>query len=363
MKFEILKDELSKALSAVSKVVSTRPQIPVLSNVLIEAKKEGVVLSATDLEVGMRIEVAAKVIEEGVVTAPARMLFELVTNISAGKVEVALVKESLVIQAGGLKSKLQTIGAEEFPRLPDLVGREGIKFAATSFSERVGQVAFASAKDALRPVLTGILLETEEGEVRLVATDGFRLALAKLTGEGKVERARFLVPSRAIVEAARLFTEGEVRLVELSQNQVALVSEGTAIVSQLLEGNYPEYQKIVPMEFETEVTISREELLSAVKTVYIFARDNSNMVRVTVGESGLVLRSEAPERGEARVEVSATVSGGEGEAIFNGKFLMEYLANSVAEQVWFGMSGNLKPGAFREDGKKEGLYIVMPINA
>jgi len=378
MKFVILQESFGKNLAQVMRAVASRAQLPVLANILLEAEEGGLRLSATDLELGIVVKIPAKVEKEGRVSVPAKTLMDFVGALPPGKVEVELVKESLGIRAGGYLAKIQTIAAEEFPSLPKVGEGRGVKIGRQEWERAVGRVAYAAAKDSLRPVLTGVLLESRGGKMRLVATDGFRLALSSVKVEGEWGKGPALVPARAIQAMARV-GEGEeigLELREKTNQVIAQVGEG-GVIAQLLAGNYPEYKKIIPSEFEGEVRVSREELLAALRAVQTFARDSANVVKWQVRREGIRLVAITPERGEAEAEVSGKLEGQEGEIVFNAKFVLEFLAASEAEEVALSFSGALKPGLFREVGTRPGvgadvagkdvglddLYIVMPINA
>lgn len=367
MKVDILQEELIKTLNLVSRVVANRPQLMVLSNLLIEARKEGLRVQATDLEVGMEVRMPAKVIEEGRVTVPAKTLSEFVGNLTPGKVTVILEKETLRVESGQYKGKFQTIAAEEFPTLPGKEEMEELaELAQKDLSEAVQAVVFAAAKDNLRPVLTGVLMEFGKKSLGLVATDGFRLAKQDLPIERKPdEKVNLLVPVRAIGEVARLEGEGKMRISRIvKSNQVIFEAGEIKVVTQLIDGSYPDYTKIVPKDFVSELTIDREELTQAVKAVHIFARENSNMMRWKIGEqAGMMVSAETPERGGAEVEVGIKHDGGGGEVVFNTKFILEFLNSCTTESVVFGLGEPLAPCAFQKGGRKGFLYVVMPINA
>lgn len=362
MKFEILQEEFFKGLSFVGRAIASRVQLPILSTILIQAKKDGIYLAATDLELSLRTKIFGKVTEEGIVAVPARTLLDLVGASAQGKMWVALNKETLVLTAPGYSGKIQTVAAEEFPQLPVIPVEGGYTLSVADLVAASDKTVYASAKDLLRPVLTGVYLERVAGGLKLVATDGFRLAVVKVKGKLEEKGGNYLVPARVIAEAARVEAE-EIRIVPISENQVGFVGGETMIATQTIDGTFPDYDKIVPAEFVTSVEVSREELLSAVKTVHIFARDNSNMVKWNVTAEGITLSAAAPERGEATAEVVASVDGDGGEIVFNAKFVIDFLQNSSAETVLFQMNDNLKPGAFAEKGNENYLYIVMPINA
>jgi DNA polymerase-3 subunit beta len=213
-------------------------------------------------------------------------------------------------------------------------------------------------------VLTGVLWELSKKNLRLVATDGFRLAVEEISIETKSELANVLVPSRAVMEAVRLSSEGEIVIGHLpSTNQVYFMAGDVQVVSQLLSGNFPDYNKILPKEFTTEIVVSKDELLQAVKATHIFARDNSNMVRWQIEDGQLVLLSSSPERGECRVEVPVKLSGEPLEIIFNAKYVLDYLPLVEGSELLVSMGTKLSPGMFKDAKRRGGQYVVMPINA
>lgn len=365
MKIEVLQEQLLGGLGIVGRAVASRAQLPVLSHILIEAKTEGLMLSATDLEIGIKVKVAAKVEAEGKVAVPAKMFEEFLSSLNPGKVKLELKGETLTLLAPGYSGKFQTIKADEFPMIVEIAKEAEIcVLEAKVLSKAVERVVFASAKDSLRPVLTGVLWELSKKKARLVATDGFRLAVEEIQVETKAEQLSLLVPARVVMEVVRLAGEGVVSIGHLKEtNQISFVVGETQIVSQLLSGNFPDYQKILPKEFSTEVTVNKDELLQAVKAAHIFARDNSNMVRWVVEAGKVVLLSNSPERGECRVEVSTTLAGDPLEIIFNAKYVLDYLSITEGETIWVGMGTKLSPGMFRDTKRDSGQYVVMPINA
>ncbi len=333
MKFEVLQEQLSKGLGLVSKAVASRPQLPVLANVLIEARSDGLVLSATDLELGIVTRIPAKVVEIGIVSVPSRMFLDFVGSLKPGKVECELVKETLVVKAGGYRGRVQTISAEEFPSLPSVSEKLMGSIEGDKFQGGVGSILYSAAKDALRPVLTGVLLDySGSGKLKMVATDGFRLAIKSVEISGSGWEKPVLVPSRAIGEVAKLSDEGELGVIIYPEtSQIVFQIGESLVVSQLLSGNYPEYQRIVPKEYGGVVEVAREDLLSALKTVHIFARENSNVVKWVVSEMGIELSGETPEKGGAKAEVVGSLEGDGVEIAFNAKFVLDFLLTVVTK--------------------------------
>ncbi len=365
MKIEVLQELLLQGMGVVGRAVASRAQLPVLSHILLEATNEGLILSATDLEIGIRVKVAAKVLEPGKVAVPAKMFGEFLSALNPGKIEVSQENETLFVSAPGYRGKFQTIGAEEFPAISE-TPKESIvcSLEAKNLSAAVERVVFAAAHDSLRPVLTGVLWEISKKKLRLVATDGFRLAIEELLIESSKEDLSILVPSRVVLEVIRLAGEGQIVVGYLpAKSQIYFEIGETLVTSQLLDGKFPDYNKIMPKEFSSEIKMGREELLQAVKATYIFARDNSNMVKWGIEEGKLILSANSPERGECRVEVAVSVTGEMSEIIFNAKFVLDYLSIVGGEEVWLGTGGKLAPGMFKDPKRAGGQYVVMPINA
>ncbi len=365
MKIEILQEQLLKGLEVVTRAVSTRAQLPVLSHLLIEAGDSGVVLSATDLELGIRMKIAAKVVEEGKVAVPAKMFGEFLASLAPGKIELLTDKETLIVTSPNYKGKFQTIDAAEFPAILELDKEmETCQVEQGALRAAIERVVFASAKDTLRPVLTGILWETHKNKIRVVATDGFRLSVEEVGASSVQAGASLLIPARGLTEVIRLEGDEKIKVGHLTKNnQVAFLIGDVQIVCQLLDGSFPDYAKILPKEFKAETLVLREELLKAVKAAHIFARDNSNMVRWQFKDSGLVLVSSSQERGECRIEVGASTTGEPEEIVFNAKYVIDYLSASTSERVWLGTGGKLSPGMLKDEERASGQYVVMPINA
>ncbi len=366
MKIEILQEELLKGLLVVSRAVSSRTQLPVLSAVKIEALATELVLSATDLEIGVRHIVSAKVDARGVVAVPAKTFSELLTTLAPGKLSIELKEQNLIIKSKGFTGKIATVDASEFPTLPEM--KESlIGVSASELMRGVLNVGFASAKESLRPVLTGVLMEVSES-LRVVATDGFRLAVSTIGIKGATTKTQsLLVPARALFECGKILREGVIKIGYLPESkQVLFVGEQTQLSSQIIEGNFPDYNKILPKEFVIRMVVPREELLSAVKTALVFARDNSNMMRWRVEGGKLMISSSSSGNGEGLIEVMIKTEGEEVlEVVFNAKYVIDYLTLLDNELVWVGLGGPLSPGmiAESENGRDNAFYVVMPINA
>ncbi len=366
MRFSCLSENLAEGLSIVSKAVSTKGSLPVLSHVLLQTEEGKVKLAATDLETGVVTWVGAKIKDEGAITVPARLLSELLTNLPPGKIEVETEKQILTLQAPQATSRLNGLAAEEFPPLPQADGKAMFSLDPESFPAAVSQVVFASASDESRPILTGVLIKGSGKELSLVGVDGFRLAEKKIElEEDLAEDFSMVIPSRTLAEVGRLagHQKEPVKVVLLSEeNQVLFELEGSRVSSRLLEGQFPDYKKIIPPSFSTQAKLDTEEFLKAVRLAAVFARDSASIVKLHLGEEGpLTLSANTAEVGENKTKVEAKIEGQALEIAFNSKYLTDVLSNLQSEEVVFEASGSLNPGVFKPAESPNYLHLIMPV--
>ena len=367
MKVNITKDDLDKGLGIVSRVVTGKGQLPVLGNVLLEAEKTGLSLAGTNLELGLRADVGGKVIEEGKITVPGRNLTEFVTSLlGSSPVELETDGEKLKIKAGKFGATFAGIAASEFPILPRMDGKNVIKINKKIISEISRQVAYAAAADESRPVLTGVKWSVASNQLSVTATDGFRLAKKKIQdSKSKIQEEidGLILPARTILELARIEEGDEVEMQVVKENNQVIFKTGKVeVISRVLEGNYPEVDKIIPNEWKTRVVLNKEELERAVRAAGIFARDNNNIVKLSVTRSQLSVRAAAKESGESEIEIELEkMEGEEGEISFNYRYVMDYLASVDAENVILEMSGNLAPGVWKAEGEEGLTALIMPV--
>ena len=366
MRFSCLSENLAKGLSIVSKAVSTKGSLPVLAHVLLKTEDGKVKLAATDLETGVVTWVGAKVEEEGAVTVPARLLSELVANLPSGKIELRAEKQTLTLRAPQAKSRLNGLAAEEFPPLPEIKGEAAFLLDSKDFPAAVSQVAFASASDESRPILTGVLIKGSGKNLSLVGVDGFRLAERRIDlADDLVKDLSMVIPSRALAEVARLTAhqENPVRVVLLpDENQVLFELEDSRVTSRLLEGQFPDYKKIIPPTFSSKAKLLTEDFLKAVRLAAIFARDSASIVRLKLESSQpLTLFANTAEVGENRTKVEAQIEGEPLEIAFNSKYLTDVLSNLQSEEVIFEASGPLNPGVIKPSPATDYLHLIMPV--
>lgn len=327
-------------------------------------------ISATNLELGILIKTPAKIEKEGAIAVPARVLTELINSLPKEKIEITQEEASLRVVSGKHRSTVNGMGAQEFPRLPTTEEGASLVFDKQTLKEISQQVAFASSLDEGRPALSGVLITTKNNQLQFVATDGFRLSLKKIKpqGEKKAEAPDILIPAKAFIEAGKISGEKddeegkEIRLVLLKDGNQAVFSwEDTTLVSRLIDGKFPPYEKIIPSEFTTRAVLDKEEFLKSIKIAAIFARESANIIKIKVSSQKIKVSANTPQVGENENEVEAKVEGGENEIAFNSRYLLEYLNSVSGEQVEMELTGPLAPGVFKTQGDTSSLHLVMPV--
>jgi DNA polymerase-3 subunit beta len=359
MKFRCDRDDLSEALQTVQRGVSTRPGIPALTGVLVEAEQDTITFTTTDLEVSARLSLPVQVQADGVALVPARLLADMVKSLPSAPVEFEADQGQAHVRCAAFEGTVRLLPAEDFPAWQEPAGTK-ITLEAARFAEAVGQVARAASRDEARPTLTGVLLEVSREGVTLVATDSYRLALRDLTASSEGE-AQALVPERALSEAGRAAGAEEKGDIELAvdQSQVVFKIGGLTLTSRLIEGQFPNYRQLLPEGFESLLTVSRQQLLDAVRRVGLLARENTP-VRMEFNALGVRLSSQSPDLGGAVEAVEARYEGQDITVAFNPQYLADGLAASTGETIRLEVKDGLKPGVVRGEGS-EFTYLVMPV--
>jgi DNA polymerase-3 subunit beta len=351
---------LSDALQIVQRGVSSRPGIPALTGVLLEAEQdEGLTLTTTDLEVSARFTTEVQVQEPGVALVPARILADTVKSLTDAPVELEADRSQATIRCGAYEGALRLLPSEDFPALQQ---PEGMKVSAEAgaFAEAVAQVGRAASRDEARPVLTGVLVEVSREGVTLAATDSYRLAVRDLVASADNE-AKAIVPERAISEAGRAAAADEKSsvIILLDDAQIAFSIGELTLTSRLIEGEFPNYRQLMPESHESRLTVSRQQLLDAVRRVGLLARDTTP-VRMEFNALGVKLSSSSPDLGQAVETVEASYEGEDLTVAFNAHYLADGLAAATGEMVHLDVRDGLKPGVVRGDGDSL-TYLVMPV--
>ncbi len=375
MKVSCLQDNLQRALAQVSRAVASKTALPVLSNVLLATDEGRLRIAATNLEIGITTWIGASVDEEGKVTVDARLLNEFVNTLPNAPVQlsVELPRMTLSVQSGRDKAGINGIDAEDFPVIPRL---DGDAFVAEVdpqvLREMIAQVEFAAATDESRPVLAGVLARFEGSSLVLAAADGFRLAVREGELASPVpERLDIIVPGRALRELARIIGDQTepVRLAITASRSQLLVRVGeTEFLSRLIEGTFPDFRQIIPREFNTRLELGRDAFQNAVRRASYFARDNNDVVRLTIhpGEEEFMpgsveVSATAAERGSSQSFVDASVTGPETQIAFNARYLADVLGVLKNAQVMIGMNGANQAGVVRSAETDDYTHVIMPM--
>lgn len=362
MRAAFLLENLLLKISFLNHAVSPRPQLPILSGVLIEAQKGKIKLSATDLEIGVSTEVPASVEEEGKAVVLAKPFFEMLASVSEEKINLEK-KDSEVLLAGKkTRASLTTLDEGEFPKLFEEKGESAMVIKKEDLEKDLGRVVFASSQDIGRPAFSGVLIKKEGDGAVLVATDSHRLSLNK-TQSVKIKAGKpVLVSARLIRALLSQKTEEDVEVSIFEKNNQVVFSLGdTMLVGRTIEAEFPDFEKILPDGFESKAEFDKQEFLQALKTTSIFARDNANIVRITLRRDKVSVFAKSPTLGQNSVDVAAKTSGEENEIAFNNRYILELLQNIGGDQIVFEMQGPLNPGVFKVANDPNFTHLIMPI--
>lgn len=372
MKFICTKENLSYALDIVSNTASKHANLPILANILLRASNAKVEFISTNLEMAIRSNLRAKVESEGTFTVPAKTLADFVHLLSEEQVEVELVENELVIKCGNSSTKIKGSPADEYPVVPDVEEEHAYLVNASDFKESLSQVVLATAKNEIRPELSGVYLGlfTERFTGMLMAaTDSFRLAEKRIKIEQGKDEIKCIVPAHTVYEMVRLLslaknkqTETQVRL-WLSESQIALRFDDFEIISRLVDGKYPDYAQIIPTEFKTTAVFPINIMVNKIKAASLFTTTGVNAVAFDLNAEGntIGISSTSTQTGEHSSELEAEIKGQENSILLNHRYVLDGLQNLNAEEAELKMNSGEASCLFQAKGNSDYLYIVMPI--
>jgi len=374
MKVSCLQENLAKGLGIVGRAVSPRSTLPVLGNVLLATDAGRLKLSATNLEVGINCWIGAKVEEDGATTVPARTLTDLVNALPPERVDMALVvrTQTLNLRAGRSESNIKGIDAQEFPIVPAPEGEGGIPIEPDVLRTAIQQVAFAAAIDESRPILTGVLAKFEASQLTLAAADGFRLSVRTVPlPQSVADPFSIIIPARALAELGRISGDQKdpiIITVTPTRNQVIFQLSDIVLVSQLIDGNFPDYHQIIPRNRTTHTVVDTAAFLKACKTALIFARDAAHIGRLHIKPGSelapghMVVSATSAETGDDVSELDASIEGDEIEIAFNVRYLIEVLSVADTPQVSLDTTTSSSPGVIRLVGEVDFTHVIMPMH-
>jgi len=373
MKLSCLQENLNRGLGVVGRAVATRTTLPITNNVLLATERSRLKLAATNLEMAISCWIGAKVEEEGAITIPARLLAEFISSLPSEKVDISLSPQTktLGLRCARFEARISGIDAKDFPPIPKV--EEGIttKVEVEALRQGITQVVFADATEESRPVLTGVDAKFDGDLLTLAAADGFRLAVYKLPVIDPVSQTtEVIIPARTLAELNRLVAEQEEAVeitVNQSKGQALFRLKNVELVSQLIQGTFPNYAQLIPQSYNTRAVVSVSDFLRATKTASIFARDGSGIVRLIITPGGeltagkMIVSARSEEIGDDVGEIDTMVEGEEAKIAFNGKYLTEVLSVLHEAQVALETTSPSSPGVLRPVGVDNYVHVVMPM--
>ncbi len=370
MKASVMQENLARGLGVVSRAVSSRATLPVLANVLVKTENSGLKLTATNLEIGINCWVPGKVDSEGDITVPAKLITDLVSSLPNQKIELELSPKdrTLKVTCGGSRSSIKGIDADEFPVVAAIGDAPATTVDARALRDALGEVVFAAATDESRPILTGVLTRFGGDEMTLAAADNYRIAVRTLTlGKAVAPEMTIVVPARSYAELMRILPDAEEPIeitVTPNKSQVLFHVEGIDLVSRLIEGQFPNYEPVIPTGHGSRAVLDREAFLAGARRASIFARDSANIIKIELGGDagdGVAITAHAADVGDNADTLEASVDGQPTAIAFNARYLIDVLSNLGADEAALELSGPLAPGVVRGVGKDDYVHVIMPV--
>lgn len=362
MKLQVAQANLSKALNTVARIASSRNTLPILANVLLKTENNRLSIAATNLDIAITHFVGSKIEKEGAITVPARLMQDFISNLPDSVINLELNDNKLRISTDKYESVINGIGAEDFPVMPAINDSSPWKISAPNFKKTLSRVVFAASNDDARPVLTGVYFHSSDGEMAVAATDSYRLAEAK-AGKNKTP-LDFLVPASAAQDLLRIISDTD-KEVQIShdEQQVLFQAGDVSLVARLIEGNYPDYRKLIPGKFATVAKLSRNDFINIAKVSSLFARESAGSITINVEKAGRVsINAVASQIGENTATADAAVTN-DGEVTLNSRYLIEALNAFSGDEVEFCFNGKLEPCILLSSSEPDYLHLIMPLRS
>jgi len=362
MKIKVDKENIFKTLQTVQSAINPRTTLPILSNLLIEAQNDQIKVIGTDLDIGISSNIKASIVTPGSITVPAKKFSDIIREFKEGEIEITAKKNNIVtIESENTIFKIMGLPKEEFPKLPEFPENQSIKIQQKTLKKMLNMTSFAMSRDETRYILNGVLFLIKDNNITLVATDGRRLSMIKK--ELKTPKAlatKFIVPTKTISELAKTLEDSpdEIKIV-YTQNQILFDLGQTIIVSRLIEGEYPNYEQVIPKTAKDKLTVDREGLLLATKRASLLTTQDSLAVRLDVYKDKVVVSKSTPDIGESKEELKAQYTGSQISVGFNPSYLIDVLKNINIETIAIELLGPDKPGVMRLGD--EYVYVVLPM--
>lgn len=363
MKLQVTQENLNRALHSVSRIANGRSTLPILSNILCKTVDNRLSIAATNLDIAITHYIGSKVSEEGSITLPARLLQDFVSSLPSGVIDITLDETKLHIKTDQYQSTINGTLADEYPVMPAISNGSQWKLPAKDLKQALQQVVFAASSDETRPVLTGIYLHVTDGNLFVAATDSYRLAEKKLPTKQK--ELALLIPATALQEVLRIMSDHDEEVeVTHDDQQVQFKIGDVELVARLIDGNYPDYQKLIPNTFSSEATIERSEITNITKVSALFARESAGSItlKLDAEKQTVSIHSIASQLGENTASAPAKVTG-DGEITLNSRYLLDALNAMQGQNITFSFNGKLEPSVIRDSDDDTYTHIIMPLKS
>lgn len=369
MRVEFLAENLQSFIPILSKIIPLHSPVPILSNVLIVVTRTYVSFSSTNLELGVSIQIPAKIEEEGSTTVPGKQFLEVLSSIGKGKVTLTQEGETVHLFSGesiknsANKISFQTITREEFPSLYEDKGEKVYTFQMAEFKDIFSKLAFVVSLDDSRPQLTGIFMVQKEGYIDFVATDGFRLALKRVKGKKIFELEGGIIISAKLINEALSIKENE-RIdmyMHHEANQVLFENGNITLVGRSIAGDFPNYERVIPVAHKTKITFDSDEFLQAIRLSLVFAKESANIVKLVTEDGVMRLLSKSSGVGEGDITVEVMREGEDNEIAFNAKFLIDLLRATEEKRLILELNSPVEPALFKGEKNEDSFHVIMPV--
>jgi DNA polymerase III subunit beta len=362
MKLQVTQANLAKALNTVARIANSRNPLAILSNVLLKTENNRLSIAATNLDIGITHFIGSKIQQEGAITVPARLMQDFVSSLPDSVLNLELTDNKLHITTDQYQSTINGIVADDFPVMPAI--KEGVtwKSPAIEFKKALSQVVFAASADDARPVLNGVYFHSTGGRAIVVATDSYRLGENKLAKVAKP--VNFLVPASAAHDLLRIISDTDKDVVVTHDDQQVLFQVGdVSLVARLIEGNYPDYRKLIPTKFATIAKLAKADFVNIAKVSALFARESAGSITIKADkDNGVSINAIASQLGENTAKADAKITGG-GEITLNSRYLIEALNAFATDEIEFCFNGKLEPIILRSVAEPDYLHLIMPLRS
>jgi DNA polymerase-3 subunit beta len=370
MKVVLTRGDLLRGITTVQSAVASKNTMPILANVLLEARDKKLEFVATDLDMGIRCSVAAEIVDKGSITINAKKLSDIVRELPEATVELEIDdSHKMILNCQKSTFKVHGLPKDDFPILPEVKKDKVFKIKGSLLQEMIRKTIFAVSTDETRYVLNGVFFQVEGTKIRMVSTDGHRLAFIEKKLEGKNDdKASVIIPTKTLNELTKVISDlgkgkEEDLLVEViaTDNQIKFVIEGVEIISRLIEGQFPNYEQVIPKESDKKIEASISLLAAATRRVAILTSEKSNSIRYQAKNNKLTISSKTPDMGEAKEDIDVDYKGEEISIAYNAKYVLDVLKNVGTDTVNIELTQPLSPGILRPKGDTDYLCVIMPM--